>query len=81
VDDALYNEQTDAREMVRTIEDDGEEIPVIEHPLNFGNVSTGFESAPPDLGEHNDEVFGEIGYDEAQLERLRREGAFGDSDD
>ncbi len=81
VDDALYNEQTGAREMVRTIDDDGTEIPVIEHPLNFENVSSGFESAPPDLGEHNDEVFSEIGYDEEQLERLRREGAFGDPDD
>jgi crotonobetainyl-CoA:carnitine CoA-transferase CaiB-like acyl-CoA transferase len=81
VEDALHNEQTDAREMVRTIEDDGDEIPVIEHPLNFETVSSGFESAPPDLGEHNDEVFSEIGYDDERLERLHREGAFGGSAD
>jgi crotonobetainyl-CoA:carnitine CoA-transferase CaiB-like acyl-CoA transferase len=81
IEDALHNEQTDAREMVRTIEDDGDEIPVIEHPLNFETVTSGFESAPPDLGEHNDEVFSEIGYDDERLERLHREGAFGGSDD
>lgn len=78
VENALYNEQTEAREMVRSIEDDGREIPVIEHPLNFANVSSGFDSPPPELGEHTREVFRELGYDEETLDAMADEGAFGD---
>ena len=77
VEDALYNEQTEARGMVRTMEDDGREIPVIEQPLNFANVSAGFDSPPPELGEHTREVFRELGYDEDTIDSMADEGAFG----
>jgi crotonobetainyl-CoA:carnitine CoA-transferase CaiB-like acyl-CoA transferase len=78
VSEALSNEQTEARGVVRTIEEDGREIPVIEHPLNFEGVSSGFRSAPPRLGEDTRDVFRELGYDEAELDRLRAAGAFGE---
>ena len=77
VEDALYNEQTEARGMVRTLEDDGREFPVVEHPLNFGSVESGFESPAPELGEHTREVFRELGYDEAKLDAMAEDGAFG----
>jgi crotonobetainyl-CoA:carnitine CoA-transferase CaiB-like acyl-CoA transferase len=77
VEEALYNEQTEARGVMRTIEDDGREVPVIEHPLNFEGVSSGFRSAPPRLGEDTRAVFRELGYDESELDRMEREGAFG----
>lgn len=79
VSDALYNEQTDARGMVHSIEDDGNEIPVVEHPLNFEHLASGFETPPPDLGEHNREVFRELGYDEAAIDAMTESGAFGGS--
>jgi crotonobetainyl-CoA:carnitine CoA-transferase CaiB-like acyl-CoA transferase len=78
VEEALYNEQTEARGVTGTIEDDGREIPVIEHPLNFAGLSSGFESAPPRLGEDTRAVFEELGYDADRLDRMEREGAFGD---
>ncbi|MXV62610.1 CoA transferase [Natronorubrum sp. JWXQ-INN-674] len=79
VEDALYNEQTEARDAVTTIEDpERGEIPVIEHPLNYGHADSGFESPPPRLGEHNRSVFEELGYDEATLDDLEERGAFGD---
>ncbi|MEF8814928.1 MAG: CaiB/BaiF CoA-transferase family protein [Halovenus sp.] len=78
VESALHNEQTDARGMVGTIDDDGREIPVIEHPLNFEGVTSGFDSAPPRLGEDTRDVFRELGYDEARLDELATAGAFGD---
>ena len=78
VDEALYNEQTEAREMVRVMEDDGREIPVIEHPLNFEHTESGFDEAPPALGEHTREVFRELGYSPDQLDQLAAQGAFGD---
>jgi crotonobetainyl-CoA:carnitine CoA-transferase CaiB-like acyl-CoA transferase len=79
VADALYNEQTAARGMLHTIEDDGQDVPVVEHPLNFDHLSSGFETAPPDLGEHNREVFRELGYDEADIDAMTEKGAFGGS--
>ncbi|AHG01222.1 CoA transferase (plasmid) [Halostagnicola larsenii XH-48] len=77
-EDALYNEQTEARETVTSIEDpDRGEIPVIEHPLKYDRSSSGFESPPPQLGEHNRSVFAALGYDEDELDDLEERGAFG----
>ncbi|WP_299232802.1 CaiB/BaiF CoA transferase family protein [Natronomonas sp.] len=78
VEDALHNEQTDARGTVRTIEDDGREIPVIEHPLNFEHVESGFDSAPPELGEDTHDVLRELGYDDGEIEAMAEAGVFGD---
>jgi crotonobetainyl-CoA:carnitine CoA-transferase CaiB-like acyl-CoA transferase len=78
VEDALNNEQTEARGVMTTIERDGQEIPVIEHPLNFEGAESGFESPPPKLGEHTEEVFADVGFDEETLAEMREEGAFGD---
>jgi crotonobetainyl-CoA:carnitine CoA-transferase CaiB-like acyl-CoA transferase len=77
VSEALYNEQTEARGTVRTIKDGDREVPVVEHPLNFGSLTSGFRSAPPGLGEHTREVFRELGYDDERIDRMEREGAFG----
>jgi len=78
VEDALYNEQTEARGMVGRVEGDGREMPVIEHPLNFAGVASGFDSPAPALGEHNREVFRELGYDEADIDAMADAGAFGE---
>jgi crotonobetainyl-CoA:carnitine CoA-transferase CaiB-like acyl-CoA transferase len=78
VEDALYNEQTEARGMVGHVEGDGREMPVIEHPLNFAGVASGFDSPAPALGEHNREVFRELGYDEADIDAMADAGAFGE---
>ena len=40
--------------------------------------STGTWASPtPELGEHTDEILADLGYDPAEIERLRREGAIG----
>ncbi|RQH01406.1 CaiB/BaiF CoA transferase family protein [Natrarchaeobius oligotrophus] len=78
VDDALYNEQTEARDAVTTIDDpERGAIPVVEHPLNYDRADSGFESPPPRLGEHTRSVFAELGYDESELDDLEERGAFG----
>jgi crotonobetainyl-CoA:carnitine CoA-transferase CaiB-like acyl-CoA transferase len=79
VEDALYNEQTEARGVMKTMEHpEHGEVPVIEHPLNFENADSGFEAPAPRLGEHNRNVFEEIGYDEDDIQRLEEQGVFGD---
>ena len=82
VEEALNNPQIDARGAVSEIEHpELGEIPMIEHPLKFANGESGFDRAPPLLGEHNREVFAELGYSEAELDELAAAGIFGDADD
>jgi crotonobetainyl-CoA:carnitine CoA-transferase CaiB-like acyl-CoA transferase len=76
VAEALDNEQTEARGVMREFERDGTTIPVIEHPLNYGGAQSGFRRPPPKLGEHTREVFAELGYDEARLDALAEAGSF-----
>lgn len=79
VEQALDNEQTTARDMVSEMEHPVYgNVPVIEHPLNYTTAESGFESPPPQLGQHTAEVFKDIGYTEDQLENLRQSGAFGE---
>jgi crotonobetainyl-CoA:carnitine CoA-transferase CaiB-like acyl-CoA transferase len=79
VEDALYNEQTEARDVMTTLEHpEHGEVPVIEHPLQYENADSGFEAPAPKLGEHNRNVFDEIGYTEDEIEALEEQGAFGD---
>jgi len=78
IEDALYNEQTEARESVTSMEHpEHGEIPVIEHPLKYDRASSGFESPPPKLGEDTRSVFRDLGYDGEQLDDLTERGAFG----
>ena len=83
IEDALYNEQTAERDVVRTLSDgDGErEVPVVEHPLNFEHATSGFRSPPPRLDEHTREVLREAGYDEATIDRLFDCGVVGSETD
>jgi len=82
VEEALNNPQIDARGTVSEIEHPKiGTVPVIEHPLRYGNATSGFERAPPLLGEHNREVFQELGYSDAEIDELASAGVFGASDE
>lgn len=79
VEDALTNEQTAARDTVQYVEHpEHGEIPVIEHPLKFRNAESGFEEPPPELGEHNREVFRKLGYSDEAIDELESNGVFGE---
>ncbi|MCD2201703.1 CoA transferase [Halobacterium sp. KA-4] len=81
VDDALDNPQVNARDAVTEIEHpELGQIPVIEHPLHYEHAESGFETPPPLLGEHNREVFRELGYSEERIDELAAAGVFGDEE-
>jgi crotonobetainyl-CoA:carnitine CoA-transferase CaiB-like acyl-CoA transferase len=81
VEDALYNQQTESRGVMQEMEVRGKEIPVVEHPINYQVSDSGFELPPPELGEHNREVFSDLGYSEEKLNDLEAAGVFDDSSD
>jgi crotonobetainyl-CoA:carnitine CoA-transferase CaiB-like acyl-CoA transferase len=73
---ALTNEQTEARGTMTELEHPtAGSMPVVEHPLNFGEAESGFEDPPPLLGEDTEAVQREAGYGEEWIEQLREEGA------
>lgn len=76
VEEALENEQTSARNVIRTLEHPSlGEVPVIEHPINFEHAASGFRTPPPLLGEHTYDVFAEAGYSNEEIRELYRAGA------
>ncbi|WP_135855365.1 CaiB/BaiF CoA transferase family protein [Halorussus salinus] len=79
VDEALHNEQVEARNVVTSADHPAVgEIPVVEHPLNFDHAESGFDAAPPLLGEDTEPILRELGYDDARIESLRESGAIPD---
>lgn len=81
VEDALDNPQIEARDAITEVEHpELGSIPVIEHPLKYERADSGFETPPPLLGEHNRDIFRELGYSEAEVDELERKGVFGKSE-
>jgi crotonobetainyl-CoA:carnitine CoA-transferase CaiB-like acyl-CoA transferase len=52
-----------------------EDVYGIGMPIHFSGASSGFDQPPPELGEHNQQVYGEwLGYSVEQIEELRTQG-------
>lgn len=80
VDEALENEQVEARGAVGSLSHPAAgEIPSLEHPLNFRSADSGFEEAPPLLGEDTEAILDRLGYSEERIEELREAGAIPDA--
>ena len=49
--------------------------PVIDTPVKLSETPGGIRRRPPKLGEHNEEILAELGYDAAAIARFREVGA------
>lgn len=78
VDDVVRHDQTRARGLVRDhVDATGGECLLPGHPVNYADYEATVDRPAPELGEHTEDVFGEIG-DQTTLDDWRAAGAFGD---
>ena len=74
IDEVLKTPQVAAREMVQYVSDAaGRRAAVVAAPIHYDGQSVCSPQAPPDVGEHSEEVLNQwLGYDAAQIGELRR---------
>jgi crotonobetainyl-CoA:carnitine CoA-transferase CaiB-like acyl-CoA transferase len=72
VAEAFADEQTKAREMIINGSDhDRAAVKMIGSPIKMSDTQVAYRYAPPALGEHNDEILGELGYSAEQCAQWR----------
>jgi crotonobetainyl-CoA:carnitine CoA-transferase CaiB-like acyl-CoA transferase len=76
LDEVPNDPQVLARNMIVEVEGpDGKKIKQVGIPAKFSDTPGSIRSLAPQLGQHTDEILGELGYSKEELERWREAGA------
>jgi crotonobetainyl-CoA:carnitine CoA-transferase CaiB-like acyl-CoA transferase len=72
---ALADPHTQARDMVRTLtHPTAGEVRTLGIPFRFSDTPASIRRPPPTLSQHTDEVLADLGYADAAIEALKRDG-------
>ncbi len=76
ISEVVSNPHVLARGMVTEVDNPrtGKKLKQLGTPVKFSKSRTSIRMAPPGLGEHSEEVLGELGYSKDRIEELRRGG-------
>jgi crotonobetainyl-CoA:carnitine CoA-transferase CaiB-like acyl-CoA transferase len=75
IDAALAHPQVQARDMVLSVEHPtAGPLRMTGSPIKLSEYTASVRRPPPTLGQHTDEVLGELGYTVADIEAMRQEG-------
>ena len=74
LDEVLADAQVNARGLLNELDYDGSAVPVAAPPVRLGETPGSVYGRAPRLGEHTDEVLGEIGFAAREIAALHDEG-------
>jgi crotonobetainyl-CoA:carnitine CoA-transferase CaiB-like acyl-CoA transferase len=77
--EAAVDSHIHSRDMLQTIDVDGQPVPLTAPAVNFSRTPVRIRSRAPAVGQHNREICRELGLDEEAVARLIAEGAIGPS--
>ena len=75
--EALAHPQAMALGLLKTVAYPGREndVAVVDLPVSLSRTPGGIHRRPPQSSEHTDEILGEIGFDAAEIQAFREDGA------
>jgi len=75
IEEAMHDEMIKVNHMVVAPKDPDMGLPwVINHPVKIDQIRQVGPTRAPELGEHSQQILGELGFDAQQIETLRKAG-------